>query len=265
MRKIKNNNNNQNDLNKMFLILAAATALNVAHRPQPNTVLTRLLNLPTAVTQNVNHTAQQEDNTLDAEKLALIQIQVTELLNQLGIDNLQHQPAEEQKKAAYKILRHILATTTNLYDYPEETNKDNSALNSIYQSLCAGVNIDSMTSESMALSLLYQQAGLNSKCITVQKQPQHVHDVTLERAIVMIDFADGQRICDPIHTKVAGANTKQRDNLDGVFITPDNYFNIWFKDYQIVSEQSPLILNDTNQVANSNINNYITPEPEMER
>lgn len=240
MRKIKNNNNNQNDLNKMFLILAAATALNVAHRPQPNTVLTRLLNLPTAVTQNVNHTAQQEDNTLDAEKLALIQTQVTELLNQLGIDNLQHQPIKKQQAAAYKILKHIIAATTNLYD---NKTANTNTLNAIYQSLSNGINVDALTSESMVICLLFQQAGLDSKCVTIQKQPQHAHEVLLERDIVAVKFSDGNQtqacFCDPIHTKIAGKNTKGQNDYSNVFMSEKTYFGQYYKNYQPVAEYNP--------------------------
>ena len=110
---------------------------------------------------NTTQITKEAEEDLTAEQYAILQDKIKEIYANLGIENMQDKSAEEQKRAAYKILRHVINTTTYL-----NSDKTNSGVNvnnrekdSVYQTICQNLNIDFINSESMAYSLLLSVCG----------------------------------------------------------------------------------------------------------
>lgn len=205
-----------------------------------------LLQPRNAVTQTVDTASFST-----TEKLDLINQQVDKIFAKLEIENLHDKSAEEQKQAAYKILKHLILSTRYV-DIPEDKtqkteNQSDAEVDKIYQTLCMGANVDSLNSESLALSMLYNLCGLDSKCVTIERHGK----TNFTREVVMVDFADGQCICDPIRVRTIGANIP-RHKLNSflgekghIFIPTETYYEKYAneKHYQ-VRESENVMVND---------------------
>ena len=199
---------------------------------------------------NTTQITKEAEEDLTAEQYAILQDKIKEIYANLGIENMQDKSAEEQKRAAYKILRHVINTTTYLNDdkINNGVNVNNREKDSVYQTICQNLNIDFMNSESMAYSLLLSECGLKNKLVTVGKNygtGDRSSKALTTREVVYIYFNGEQnpRVCDPISTKIAGTRTKEHDggDLSGVFMEENNYLDL-FKGYYVIDEHEPITL-----------------------
>ena len=157
-------------------------------------------------------------------------LKMEKVFTNLKIENLQEKPAQAQKDAALQILKYLLYNTTSTYPVfnknnpKEETanlNQFDYEINLIYHSLCEGKNIDPKA-ECITLSFLYQMLGLDSKQATIQKN----NDPDYSREIVVVNFADGERICKPAYTNFFQKDELKQNDSKFIFFEPEVFFNV---------------------------------------
>ena len=188
------------------------------------------------------------NSNLTEEKCVLIKKQADKILEELNLENVQNKSIAEQKKAAYAISQYIALKT--LYDEEgyEEQKKIESTydadINSLYATLCQGRNLDITTSESTALNYLYQQCGLDSKQITIEKI---CDGSSVPCDAVLVNFNDGQAKEDRIVNSLISRlyfSSEPVVETDQVLIPRKTYLekNIGKHEPYKLTEKAPLIL-----------------------
>ena len=246
------------NFNKMLLILAAGAALSAGKLVDKESMRNVNHHSRVELVNEENHNLDQ--TTLTAQKCNAIKEKMEKVFTELKIENLQEKPAQEQKDAALQILKYLLYNTTSTYPAFNKNNpkKETANLNQfdyeinlIYHSLCEGKNIDPKA-ECITLSFLYQMLGLDSKQATIQKN----NDPDYSREIVVVNFADGERICKPAYTNLCQKDELKQNDSKFIFFEPEVFFNVMYKGYQYADKQNtaPLTTNLINTMANTNDN-----------
>ena len=255
----------KNDFQKIFLILAGAAAISAGKLADKYSM--QDINQATHV-ELINEADLNQDATkLTTQKCNLIKEKAEKIFANLNIENLQEKSIKEKEEAAFQLLKYIIYITKENYVQKEHhhTNQFEYEINLIYQLLCAGKNI-AQDSQIITLNFLYQICGLESQHATIQKDAYILtksgkKPTKIQHEIILIDFGEGQRICDPSYTKVMqGPLLRQKDPRlwSDAFFSSQYYFEKINPNYQIITDQNTTALNT--ELVKTTINNDISIE-----
>ena len=228
----------------MLLILAAGAAISAGKLVDKSSMYK--INHDTKVELINEENYNQDQTALTAQKCKLIKEKMEKVFTDLKLENLQGKSDQEQKDAALQVLKYLIYNTTPTYplfnfnktDQKQDTtnlNQFDNEINLIYNSLCDGKNIDPKA-QCITLSFLYQMLGLDSKHATIQKDDyKYVHE------IVVVNFADGEQICDPTRAELSPKDLC-KNRSEYIFCDPKAYFEVIYKDYQFANEQNTTAL-----------------------
>lgn len=242
------------NFNKMLLILAAGAAISAGKLADKDSMRNINHNSRVELVNEENHNLDQ--NALTAQKCKAINEKAKKVFTNLKLENLQEKSDQEQKDGALQVLKYLLYNTTSTYPVfnkknPKEETADldqfDYEINLIYHALCEGKNIDPKA-QCITLSFLYQMLGLDNKYATIQKN----NDPEYSRDIVVVNFADGERICEPAYTNLFQKDDLKQNDSKFIFFDSEVFFNVMYKNYKFADKQNttPLTTNLINTVAN---------------
>lgn len=234
------------DLQKMFLILAGAAAIASGKLTDKRTM--QDVNQASRVELINKSNLNQNTSALTAQKCQLILTKAEKIIANLQLENLQNKPAEAQQAGAFQLLKYLIYNTENDYRSPDQTasNQFEAEVDLIYHTLCTGKNID-FKAQSVTLNFLYQMCGLDSQHATIQKEASVMtksgkKSTMRQHEIVLINFTDGERICDPMHTQYMQGPALRQNWSEAAFFEIPVYFGHINPNYKFANQDNATAL-----------------------
>ena len=227
----------------LFLILAATTALSAGKLVDKQSM--QKVNQNTRIELTTPDDKNQDATGLTMQKCQIIKAKADKIFAELNIQDLSNKTPEEQKQAAFQLLKYVIYNSRraplNIGDKTASTDTDqfNREIDLIYQTLCLDKS-ENKEANAITLNFLYQLCGLDSNHVTLEKEiskrTKSGPQTTKVRAdIVTVNFADGERICDPFYTKYMQGPALRQNCTEAVFFQPQYYFREINKGYQQVT------------------------------